>query len=315
MVDATLWQNLVLPMARLLFSLTLALLLANILEALHWTRYLSRLAAPLARSAHLGESAQAAFTIAFLSPAQANALLSEAYTERRLSLRELTLANLFNSLPAYFVHTPTIFLLTWPVLGYAAIVYVGLSLLAAFLRTLLTLCLSRKLLPPSQSTQINTTKDTAISLCTALARALHRLGKRLPRLLLFTVPIYLLMYYLQTHGLFEQLNAWLGNQTSTFSFLTPQAAGIIMLHFLAEFGSALGAAGSLLSTGGINDHEVVIALLVGNILSTPIRALRHQLPSYAGFFNPSLGLRLIVLNQGVRAASMALVTTGYCLCT
>lgn len=27
------------------------------------------------------------------------------------------LANLFNSFPAYLVHTPTIFLLTWPVLG------------------------------------------------------------------------------------------------------------------------------------------------------------------------------------------------------
>ena len=53
--------------------------------------------------------------------------------------------------------------------------------------------------------------------------------------------------------------------------------------------------------------------MVGNILSTPMRAIRHQLPSYAGFYRPSLALRLILVNQGLRALSMALVTWIYCL--
>ena len=34
--------------------------------------------------------------------------------------------------------------------------------------------------------------------------------------------------------------------------------------------------------------------MVGNILSTPMRAIRHQLPAYAGFYRPALALRLIL---------------------
>ena len=56
---------------------------------------------------------------------------------------------------------------------------------------------------------------------------------------------------------------------------------------------------------------LVLALMVGNILSTPMRAIRHQLPAYAGFYRPALALRLILANQGLRAASMAVVTLLY----
>ena len=58
-------------------------------------------------------------------------------------------------------------------------------------------------------------------------------------------------------------------------------------------------------------RDVVLALMVGNILSTPMRAIRHQLPAYAGFYRPALALRLILANQGLRAASMAVVTLLY----
>lgn len=95
------------------------------------------------------------------------------------------------------------------------------------------------------------------------------------------------------------------------AFLKPQAMGIIVLHLAAELGAALGAAGSVLQTGGLEARDVVLALMVGNILSTPMRAIRHQLPAYAGFYRPALALRLILANQGLRAVSMAVVTLLY----
>lgn len=69
----------------------------------------------------------------------------------------------------------------------------------------------------------------------------------------------------------------------------------------------------MLQTGGLEARDVVLALMVGNILSTPMRAIRHQLPAYAGFYRPALALRLILANQGLRAASMAVVTWLYWL--
>ena len=68
------WQALGWPLCRLLLGMAFGLLVANILEALRWTRHLARLSAPLARAAHLREVAGAAFALAFVSPAGANGL-------------------------------------------------------------------------------------------------------------------------------------------------------------------------------------------------------------------------------------------------
>ena len=87
--------------------------------------------------------------------------------------------------------------------------------------------------------------------------------------------------------------------------------GIIIFHLAAELGPALGAAGSLLQEGALTSHEIIVALLVGNIVSTPMRAIRHQLPAYSGFYRPTMALWLIIINQGLRAISMIAVTVIY----
>lgn len=307
------WQALGWPLCRLLLGMAFGLLVANVLEALRWTRHLARLSAPLARAAHLREVAGAAFALAFVSPAGANGLLSESHRRGELDRRELMLANLFNSLPAYLVHTPTIFLLTWPVLGFPAVIYVGLTLAAAILRTALTVAVARLLLPPApvslaprEPEQVGGAIWSA-----AFQKAWRRFLRRLPRLVLFTVPVYILMYLLQRYGAFAAAEAWLGRHLDWLPMIRPQALGIILLHLAAELGAALGAAGSALQAGGLSPEDIVMALMVGNILSTPMRAIRHQLPAYAGFFRPELALRLILANQGLRALSMALMAALY----
>ena len=307
------WLTLGRPLTRLLFAMCIGLLIANIVEALRWTQPLARLSAPLVRLARLREAAGASFSMAFFSPAAANALLSDSHAKGEISLRELVLANLFNSLPAYLVHTPTIFLLTWPVLGAPAVTYVGLTLLAAAGRTGFTVLLARRLLPPPPPGCLvcKADGDARTDWGAALRKAWKRFLRRLPKLVYFTVPVYVLMYLLQLYGFFNLAEEWLAAHMGWLSFLKPQAMGIIVLHLAAELGAALGAAGSVLQTGALSPRDVVLALMVGNILSTPMRAVRHQLPSYTGFFRPALALRLILANQGMRAASMVLVTLLY----
>jgi hypothetical protein len=91
----------------------------------------------------------------------------------------------------------------------------------------------------------------------------------------------------------------------------PLVWGIVMLHLAAEFGAALGAAGGALAAGALTPQEIVLALMVGNILSTPMRAVRHQLPSYAGIYRPGTALRLVLANQALRAISMCVMTAFY----
>ena len=315
-LPVALWEPLGLPLLRLLAGLAAGLLLASMLESLNWARFLARPVKPLARAAHLSESSCAAFALSFVSPAAANSLLAHAHSGGLISGRELTLANLFNSLPAYMVHTPSIFLLAWPVLGSPAVVYVGLTLLAAAARTGVTVILAAMILPAANVPAMTISTPEPVSagkVCPrdALRKAGRRFARRLPRLALSTAPVYVLMYVLQRLGQFEQLQEWLTAHMAWLGFLKPEAMGVIALHLAAEFGAALGAAGFALQNGALTSRDIVLALMVGNILSTPVRALRHQLPAYAGFFRPPLALKLILANQTLRAVSMTTVAIFY----
>ena len=54
-----------------------------------------------------------------------------------------------------------------------------------------------------------------------------------------------------------------------------------------------------------------MALLIGNILAFPVRALRHQLPRYIGIFSPKMGTQILVMGQGFRVASIICVGVIY----
>ena len=190
------------------------------------------------------------------------------------------------------------------------------------MRTLLTVGLGRLLLPPLPSEKEKKADPgcTPPGSCSPLSAAFWRKGldsalkrfrRRLPRLLYMAVPIYVLMFFLQRAGLFEAAEAWLAEHAGFSGVLRPEALGVIVLYMAAELGAAVAAAGSLLHGGGLGTPEVVLALLVGNVLSTPMRGLRHQLPSYAAYYPTALAIKLIVINQGLRALSMIAMTAVY----
>jgi hypothetical protein len=61
----------------------------------------------------------------------------------------------------------------------------------------------------------------------------------------------------------------------------------------------------------MSQREIILALLVGNILSSPVRAFRHQFPYYAGIFKPVLAMQLIAFSQVFRLFSIICVTLLY----
>ena len=310
---AHLWHALGWPLTRLLGSLALGLLVANLIEALNWTRFLARFAAPVIRIGHLKDVIGASFSMAFFSGVTANSLLAEAYGAGKLTDRELVLANLFNSLPTYFLHLPQMFFITVPFIGArAAATYVGLTFLAAVARSAAILVYGRLVLPPLAAGCVvcHLTEDS-FSWKKALTKAWKRFLRRLRSMVLFTVPIYILFHYLTVWGVFDAVERWLAAHLGFLSWMTPQAVSIVMFQMAAETSAGLAAAGAMLGAGDLEPRQVVLALLVGNILSTPMRAFRHQFPYYAGIFKPAVAVRLIVHNQAFRAASLILVLVAY----
>lgn len=247
-------------------------------------------------------------------------MLSEAYAKKTISKKELILSNLFNSLPTYFLHLPTVFFITAPLIKGAAIIYVGITFGAAIFRTVSIVILSRFLLPTVEKTTTQqsgtaTPGDKKIDWRGALDKSWKRFKKRIRKIIRFTVPIYILIFLMHRVGLFEVLEAGMADYLSFLPWLTPQSMSIITLHIAAEFTAGLAVAGALLQEGSMDYREVVLALLVGNVLSSPVRAIRHQFPYYAGIFQPKMAVELIVYNQVFRIGSLILMGCIYFVIT
>jgi len=312
-----LYAKLLLPLLRLAGVICVGLLLASLLESLHWTRFVAKLAVPLAKAGHLRETAAASFALAFFSPAASNSLLAEAHDRGELTRGELLLANLFNSSPTFLVHLPTLFVLVFAFLGPLAFIYVGLCFVAAALRTLCTIAAGRLMLPSPKaegavpSNMQDEMQEQPRNWREIVAITLDCFKKRIGKLLMFTVPIYVLFFVMQQIGLFSVAERWMAEHAGWFGFLNPKSLSIVALSLLAESGAALSAAAALADAEALAPQEIVLALLVGNIISTPMRAVRHQFPSYAGYFAPALALHLVLANQVCRAASLVVVTVAY----
>ena len=301
----TLWRGLLWPLVRILFLVSLGILAGNLIESLNWTNKLARLARPLIRAGRLSPITGASFSMAFFSGVSSNTMLAEAFDQGRIEKRELVLANLFNSLPRYFLHLPTVFFLTAPLIGAAAFHYVSITLAAACFQTLAVVGLGRLLMPASAGETAGLPEgrpDTTLK--EALAKTWQRFRRRMKRILVFTVPAYTLFFLAGRAGFFRLVQKWLAAHVGMLAWLKPQALGIVAMHVGAEFSAGLAAAGALLDTRSLGTKDVVLALIAGNVLSTPMRAARHQFPYYAGIFPPATALQLIAASQGFRVATV-----------
>lgn len=290
--------------------MAVSLVIAQALETFRWTEYIAKLVSPLVRLAHLSAVSGAAFSLSFASPSAANAMLAEGMAEGKLSRQELVIANVINSTPSFFVHLPSLFAMAWSFLGTYAFVYVGLVFSAAVLRTLGAVLAGRIVLArPGEGSAPSVSGTRPATLGAMLAR----FRKRLTKICLFTVPVYCLIFFLQQAGAFAAMQTWLAAHMGALFFLHPGSLGIVVLFVAAESNAAFAAAAALITGGTIGPEQAVIALLAGNILSSPMRAFRHQLPSYSGFFSPATAVLLVSVNQSLRAATLVLVLAAYCL--
>lgn len=310
-----LWSHLGWPLLRLLLYLAIGLLTALFIESLNWTRKLAVVARPLTRFGHLSPLTGAAFSVCFFSGMAANTMLAEGYTNQKLSRKELVLANLFNSLPNYFLHLPTTFFIAAPIIKTAAFLYLGLTVSAALLRTLVVVVAARLLLPAGNgdilATELPPSPEHPFR--AALRNTVKRFRRRIRKIVAYTVPIYILFYALTEAGFFTAAERFMTQHVTWLSWLSPQAISILTFQMAAEFTAGLAAAGSVLASGSMRVEEIVLVLLIGNVISSPIRAIRHQYPYYAGIFKPVLAAELLLFSQGFRALSIALVAYCYYL--
>jgi len=312
----SLFKRLFWPLLRLLFFIGIGLVIGQIIEATGWTRYLAAVAMPAFRYGNLGRHCSAVFTTAFFSGVAANAMLMEFFKEGAISRKQLFLSNLLNQFPAYFLHLPTTFFIVIPLTGRAGALYFLLTFLAALIRTIILLIYGHLRLAQPAVTETDHSKKNipgprrkATGVWEGIRR---RLPGRLTTIALYVIPIYIAVFMLNAMGLFETIQAGLARFTSV-TFIPLESLSLVIISFAAEFTSGFAAAGALMQAGILTTKQTVLALLIGNIIAFPIRALRHQLPHYMGIYEPKTGIQLLLLGQGVRVASLILIGFVYAI--
>lgn len=310
-------KRLVLPLLRLTGFIAFGLMVGQSIEILGWTRQFAIIARPLFTFSRIGHHCSAAFTTAFISGAAANAMLLEFYKDKKITKLQLFLSNYMNHLPAFFLHLPTTMFIVLPLTGRAGALYFLLTFLATLLRILICLLFGRAFLSHPKA-QLNespgTVSQTSPTKKHSFLELTHKIKSTLPRritnILVWVIPIYTAVFVLTLTGFFDAMNHALSDYVAV-QFIPVESLSVVVLSFAAEFTSGFAAAGALLNAGLLTVKQTVMALLLGNILAFPIRALRHQLPRYMGIFTPVLGLQLLLSGQVFRITSLVFIGLIY----
>lgn len=297
------------PLGRLMFFIGVGLFVGQLVEATGWTRNLAALARPLFRFGRMGPLCSAAFTTAFFSGAAANAMLYDGYREGKISRPALFATNVVNHLPAYFLHLPTTIFIVLPLTGWAGVLYFLITFLATVFRMAAALLFSRLVCvdPVGVGGKMNAMHDNVPEKQgkSFWKDIQPRLIRRFSRIAMYVVPIYTLVFVVNAAGAF----AWARQAMAglvTSALIPMESISLVVLSFAAEFTSGFAAAGALMDAGILDVKHTTLALLLGNIIAFPIRALRHQLPRYIGIFSPGMGLQLLGAGQGLRVVSLVL---------
>jgi hypothetical protein len=244
-------------------------------------------------------------------------MLSDFYQEGRISKMQLFLSNYINQFPAFFLHLPTTVFIVLPLTGYAGILYFTITFLATLLRTICFLIFGGiypGLKPKAASTRTQLLKETIEEKRSNLSQIALNIKSKLParitNIIIWVLPIYTLVFILNSHGFFDCLNSEISHYF-VLKFMPMESLSVVILSFAAEFTSGFVAAGALMDAGILSTKQTVIALLLGNILAFPVRALRHQIPRYMGIFSPKMGLQLLLSGQFFRITSLIIAGLIY----
>jgi hypothetical protein len=302
------------PLTRLMLFISIGLMAGQIIEATGWTNALAVVARPLFRFSNLGNHCSAAFTAAFFSGVSANAMLLDFYKEGKITRSQLFVSNFMNQLPAYFLHLPTTFFIVIPLTGWAGALYFLMTFAAVMMRIICLALYGHLRLSNNQSATDAKIKNKMAADAKKAGNIWQGLKTKFPRrikrIVVYVVPIYILIFILNDMGLFKMARQWLSGYVVT-SFIPMEALSVVVLSFTAEFTSGFAAAGALLDAGILTVKQTAVALLIGNIIAFPIRALRHQLPHYIGIYSPKTGVQLLAMGQGFRIVSIMLVGIVY----
>ena len=272
-------------------------------------RKFDMLVKPLSAKARIsGTSALSVVTCTFSSTA-GYSMLSEGLNNKRISEREVIAVSLITSFPGILSHLFTFFIpVVIPILGFTTgVIYVCLRGLVALLKTCLGIFLARLWLNDTGSQSINSqasTPDPAHTLTGDKKHALNNSAASTYKMLKRITPIMFITLFLTSVAMelriFQSFAEILDPVTNILG-LESEIALISATQIVNTY-SGMVLSGSLLGDGMISTKGVLIALLLGNVISFSTRFVKHSLPLHVSLFGPKLGGKIVAVNGAATLA-------------
>jgi hypothetical protein len=314
------WPQKAVLLVELGFVIAAGILIGQVLEVAGWISALSVLAWPLIRLGRLPRAAAPAFIMAFQSGAVANSMLVSYRDEGAINNRHLYTSVLVVSCISLFAHLPTFIVPLGFAFGWMATgALFGVRLAAIALEIVLVLMVSSWLSQrwnedragfnvPGQTVADNgkTLQRPAFASVDFWKRVWKRSRRTIRRLLLYVVPTFAAMALLEQYKVFDYLAVWLPSVFQP-AFLPPQAVAIIPAQAVNMYNGAIAAA-NFVDAGSLSIKQAVTVILLGSVITAPIRTLRHALPTYLATLGARPGLVMAVSAQVLRVCFVLFCT-------
>ncbi len=305
-------------LGRLISLVGLATFIGSIFELRNWTKFASALLKPLIAYARLPQLAGVAMVTAIFSNNAAGSLLAGSFAEGRISRFEMRISAICNSYIAYISHSLRVMYPIIGALGVVALYYFAMMFGAGLIITLVAMSICRLRPLSAISSHHDPSEHPSIPYSKKLdswPQTLKKSGRRskeiLIRVVCITIPLYILVSYLNKTGFFAAWKEFVPEIAAPFF---PPEVLSIMAARLGGLISAAGVASELLHQGTVNSAHILLALFAGNVITNPIRTLRRNLPSAMGIFPPRDGLFIVMVMQSSRllfALLFILMLIGY----
>jgi hypothetical protein len=292
--------------AKIVPIIAIGILATNYAVNIGLMRKFDRLIHPISKRANIsGVSALSVVTCTFSATA-AYSMLSEELTAKRVSEKEVIATTLISSFPGILSHMFTYFLpVVIPILGFTTgMIYICLRGLVALVKTFLGFVLARIWLggnairqdgSPTHHHPHKPGNDSASgnssSAWNKSVKTTYRMLKRIVPVMFVTL---FLVSFLMEHGVFQELSGIIDPVTDILG-LESEVALVSATEILNTY-SGLILAGSFFDTGTLSTKGVLIALMLGNVISFSTRFAKHSLPLHVSLFGPKLGSKIVLIN-------------------
>ena len=270
-----------------------------IFEYKAWSRFASFLATPLIKFGKLPKVCGIAFLTALFSNHAANSMITGSYSAKRITRTEMMISALCNSYCAMVSHSMRIFFPLFGAIGMASVAYYSITFSTGLLMTIAFLLIARfrKEISIDEDSHISVKKQKKLSWKEVLFKSWKRTRGLILRVITISGPIYFLVAYLNKLGAFKQWHKAMPEDLVTW--LTPEMLAVMTAR-LGRMTTAGNVAEKFLLEGKIELWQIVLAFLIGNVITNPIRTVRRNLPSALGIFPGRDGLWIVLILQGLR---------------